>query len=174
MLGGHAGESRLYGTEPGRLAARKPSKRANWILITQSLPRLWLQATAGTWCFAFLCLALGADTDTRDRIISGELRLDHRVVFLGGVIEKADLIGKNTGHVFFVRPGETPLTIAPAADNVRSMHVPSANVASPAGAGRRVAPRRHGTLPKPVARPECRLQASGEPLPSGAPPLHLR
>lgn len=105
-----------------RLTARKPSKKDH-LILTQPLGRLWLQVTAVALFFAFLGLGVGSGTATRDRIHAGDLRIDHRIAFLDGVTEEVDLIGKNSGYLFFVRPGETILTIAPVADNVRTIQI---------------------------------------------------
>ena len=102
------------------LRRTKPEKlERGWLALP--LARAWLRFSVVGLLFAFLGLGLGAGMAQSERLAAGETRLDHRIEFLDGAVEEVELVGKNSGYVFFVRPDSTVVTIAPVADNIRTI-----------------------------------------------------
>ena len=88
-------------------------------------------------------LAAGSGTKLRDRLAAGEARVAHYIEFHGGRVIEAELVGKNTGFLFYLTPGDTEIGIVPLADNVqrvqRNSKAQQAEASSGAAEGSRAA-----------------------------------
>lgn len=102
------------------LRRTKPEKlKQGWLALP--LAKAWLRFSVVGLLFAFLGLGVGAGMAQSERLATGKARLDHRIEFLDGAVEEVELVGKNSGYVFFVRPDSTVVSIAPVADNIRTI-----------------------------------------------------
>lgn len=82
------------------------------------LVNAWLVYSACVLVFGYIGFAAGSGMELRKRLAEGEARIDHRIEFHDGKVVDAELVGKNTGFLFYFTTGDTELTIAPLADNV--------------------------------------------------------
>ncbi|MGB0514933.1 MAG: hypothetical protein ACPGJE_08850, partial [Wenzhouxiangellaceae bacterium] len=102
------------------LRRTRPEKlKQGWLALP--LAKAWLRFAVVGMLFAFLGLGLGAGMAQSERLAAGDTKLNHRIEFLDGVVEEVELVGKNSGYVFFIRPDSTVVTIAPVADNIRTI-----------------------------------------------------
>ncbi|MCK7592929.1 hypothetical protein [Pseudomarimonas salicorniae] len=111
------------------------------------LVNAWLAYSACVLVFGYIGFAAGSGSEVRKRLAEGKAEVDHRIEFQDGSVIEAELVGKNTGFLFYFIPGETELSIVPLADNVR--RVQRRGAADPAAEVRESADER-----KPVAPSE--------------------
>lgn len=104
-----------------KIAVRKKPEALTKGLLAQPLAVAWLQVAGATLLFAYLGMGFGAGMAVQERLSQADPRLDHRIVFSDGVVEDVELIGKNASYLFFVRLGESTVTVAPVSDNVRTI-----------------------------------------------------
>lgn len=82
------------------------------------LMHAWLTYSALVMVFGFIGFGIGSGSELRGRLAAGEAEIDHRVEFHDGRTVQVELVGKNTGFLFYFSPGDTALSIVPLADNV--------------------------------------------------------
>ncbi|MEE4298275.1 MAG: hypothetical protein V2J24_02435 [Pseudomonadales bacterium] len=102
------------------LAHRRPTEK-NRRFRERPLGELWLSACIAALFFAFLGLGLGQGIKQREALLAGETTPDSRLTFTDGTVIDADVVGINSGYVFYVLGGDTEVTISPIADNLRSL-----------------------------------------------------
>ena len=102
------------------LACRKPTEK-NKGLREQPLGKIWLPMCALALFFAFLGLGVGQGFAQGRDLATGEMEPDTRITFGSGESVDAYVVGINSGYVFYVEPGATEVTIAPIAENIRSL-----------------------------------------------------
>ena len=101
-------------------ALARKQKLAKGEPIENEAPLLhaWLVYSSIVLIFGFIGFAASSGQDLRQRLVEGEARIDHRIEFHDGRSVAVELVGKNTGFLFYFAPGDTALSIAPLADNV--------------------------------------------------------
>lgn len=92
----------------------------------------WLVYSACVLVFGYIGFAAGGGLELRERLAEGDARVSHRVDFRDGRSFEVELVGKNTGFLFYFVPGDTELSIVPLADNVQRVQ----RLGKSAGAGR--------------------------------------
>lgn len=102
------------------LAHRRPTEK-NRRIRERPLAESWLSACIAAMFFAFLGLGLGQGIKQREALLAGEMTPDTRLTFTDGAVVDADVVGINSGYVFYVLGGDTEVTISPIADNLRSL-----------------------------------------------------
>lgn len=90
-------------------------------LLERPINQLWLTLCSVVLIFGFLGHGVGSGLSTSERIAEGRTVLDYRLSFADGTVEDVDLVGKNSGFVFFVRPGQSHVTAAPITANIRAI-----------------------------------------------------
>ncbi len=82
------------------------------------LVQAWLTYSAIVLVFGFIGFGGGSGSGIRERLAAGEAQIDHPVEFHDGRTAEVELVGKNTGFLFYFSPGDSALSIVPLADNV--------------------------------------------------------
>ena len=97
------------------------------------LVRAWLAYSAVVLVGGFVGFGAGAGMDVRERLATGEAEPDHRIEFRDGRSVEVELVGKNTGFLFYFAPGDRVLSVVPVADNVHRVQrlAPQAEAAGP-------------------------------------------
>lgn len=104
-----------------RWMARKKPTEKNARFREQPTGRLWLPMSAVALIAAFLGLGIGQGYAQRADLAAGTMTPDTRLTFGDGEALDANVIGVNSGYVFYVEPGATEVTISPIADNIQSL-----------------------------------------------------
>lgn len=103
-----------------KLARRRPTEK-NRPLREKPAGEIWLPMTAAALFCAFVGLGTGQGLAHSRDLRAGELEPDTQLLFSDGTAVEVKVLGVNSGYVFFAEPGATRVTVAPIADNVRSL-----------------------------------------------------
>ncbi len=103
------------------LARKRKRARGGEDTLQEETPlvKAWLVYSACVLVFGYIGFAAGGGMKVRERLAEGEAKVDHLIEFHDGRLVEIELVGKNTGFLFYFAPGDTELSIVPLADNVR-------------------------------------------------------
>lgn len=103
------------------LSRRRQQVKREGGLLERPLIQIWLMACALALLCGFLGHGAGSGRSTAERLSEGRINLDYRLTFSDGQSVDVDLIGKNSGFVFYVLEGQRHVTVSPITANIRSI-----------------------------------------------------
>jgi heme/copper-type cytochrome/quinol oxidase subunit 2 len=94
----------------------KPNK-----LMTIPLQTLWIFFSALIIFSAFIGYGFGGGSRIKERMHTSDLRLEHRIMFINKERVDVELVGNNSGYVFYIEAGNRHVTASPIPGNIQKI-----------------------------------------------------
>ena len=99
--------------------SNKPNKPNK--LLTMPLQTLWVFFTALIIFSAFIGYGFGGGSKIKERMQASDLRLLHRIIFVNQQGIDVELVGNNSGFVFYIEKGNSHVTASPILGNIQKI-----------------------------------------------------